>query len=225
MERFNQAAGAAGAPSAPAAPTDKFFTNGSPGVTPATVPGAWWFHMITEELRAVVVQAGLTPAHGTLTQVRDAILALIPPAGALVVRGAARVTSANSQAISSGVVTQFNPTWSTTFDTSPTSVSGPTLVVPPGLGITRAMLVGNVPVNAVPSGGIAGNIRKNSALIGAGAGGQTAGSSDALVLTTGMINCTAGDVFDISLFGATTGFTANNAAALYGNAFLAAIWF
>lgn len=74
MERYNQSAGSASAPTAPAAPTNKFFTVGNPGGgTPATVPGEWWFHMLTEELRAVIIEGGLTPDHTSLTQVRDAI--------------------------------------------------------------------------------------------------------------------------------------------------------
>jgi hypothetical protein len=40
---------------------------------PATQPGAWWFHMVTEELRACITQAGMTPSASVLTQLRDAI--------------------------------------------------------------------------------------------------------------------------------------------------------
>lgn len=40
---------------------------------PATIPGAWWYHMVTEELLATVAQAGLVPSPGTLTQLRDSI--------------------------------------------------------------------------------------------------------------------------------------------------------
>lgn len=40
---------------------------------PATTPGAWWFHMVTEEMLACVAQAGLSANAGTLTQLRDSI--------------------------------------------------------------------------------------------------------------------------------------------------------
>jgi hypothetical protein len=49
-------------------------TAGNPGSgTPATKPGPYWYHMITEELLAVIVGSGLTPDKSVLTQLRDAI--------------------------------------------------------------------------------------------------------------------------------------------------------
>ena len=61
-------------PAPPAAPSDGYPTNGDP-LAPvlATKPGDYWFHAIGEELRAVIVEGGLAPNIGTLTQVRDAI--------------------------------------------------------------------------------------------------------------------------------------------------------
>lgn len=38
-----------------------------------TNPGAWWFHMITAELLAVLVAAGITPDAGTLNQLLAAL--------------------------------------------------------------------------------------------------------------------------------------------------------
>lgn len=78
MERYNRAAGAAAAPSAPSAPTNKYFTEGNPGGgVAATQPGPWWFHMMTEEMRKVITDAGLTPDHTDLTQLSAAIQALV----------------------------------------------------------------------------------------------------------------------------------------------------
>ncbi|MGE0487325.1 MAG: hypothetical protein AB7Q81_24435 [Gammaproteobacteria bacterium] len=69
---------AASPPSAPATPSVGYPTNGNPGTgTPPGQPGAYWFHQIAEELRAVVIAGGLTPDHTTLTQVRDALYALL----------------------------------------------------------------------------------------------------------------------------------------------------
>ncbi len=39
---------------------------------PATKPGAAWYYMITEELRNIIVNAGLTPDHTDLTQLVQA---------------------------------------------------------------------------------------------------------------------------------------------------------
>ncbi len=65
-------------PTAPASPSNGYPTNGDPGAAQnATEPGAWWFHAIGEEIREVIVSAGLTPDHQDLTQLSDAILALI----------------------------------------------------------------------------------------------------------------------------------------------------
>jgi len=77
MDLRTMLSGAAGSPpSAPGSPSTGYFTEGNPGVTPPSNPGAYWFHQMSEEARAVIVAAGLTPDASTLTQLRDAILAL-----------------------------------------------------------------------------------------------------------------------------------------------------
>lgn len=40
---------------------------------PATIPGAYWFYMVTQELLAPVLDAGLTPSDTSFNQLRDAI--------------------------------------------------------------------------------------------------------------------------------------------------------
>lgn len=69
------ASGASGsAPSAPASPSIGYPAAGNPGSgTPATKPGAYWYHMVTEELRKVITDAGLTPNVSNLTQLSTAI--------------------------------------------------------------------------------------------------------------------------------------------------------
>lgn len=65
--------------SAPAPPNPPIL--GYPSETaPATVPGAWWFHMITEELRAIIVAAALAPDATKVNQVAAAISAMIAAA-------------------------------------------------------------------------------------------------------------------------------------------------
>lgn len=75
--RSFESASSATPPSAPASPSVGYPTNGNPSLAvPATVPGEYWFYQLGEELRAVIVAGALTPAAGTLTQIRDALYAL-----------------------------------------------------------------------------------------------------------------------------------------------------
>jgi hypothetical protein len=55
-----------------------YATSGNPGGgTPATKPGQWWFHMITEELRKLIADAGLTPDYSNTGQVSQAVQTLL----------------------------------------------------------------------------------------------------------------------------------------------------
>ena len=89
MEPRNFKAGAAESPpSAPVTPSNGYATEGNPATgTPATLPGAFWFHKIGEELRAVITGFGLTPSDSTLNQVylaiQAGIAANIQPAAAV----------------------------------------------------------------------------------------------------------------------------------------------
>lgn len=57
---------------APAPPNPPIL--GYPSETaPATVPGAWWFHMITEELRAAIIAAGIVPDGTKVNQLAGAM--------------------------------------------------------------------------------------------------------------------------------------------------------
>lgn len=69
------ASGASGTPpTAPASPSIGYPTKGNAGTgTPATKPGEYWYHMITEEMRAVITAAGLTPSQSDLTQLLQAL--------------------------------------------------------------------------------------------------------------------------------------------------------
>jgi|GEM_PF-1999873 len=61
-------------PSAPVSPSAGYPTDGDPlAAQNATEPGAYWFHAFGEEMRAVIVEGGLTPNASILTQIRDAI--------------------------------------------------------------------------------------------------------------------------------------------------------
>lgn len=85
MRRAYRSGARAAAPPAPPSPSLGHPTEGEPSTSiPPTIPGAYWFDSITEEIVRVIEAAGLTPAD-TQTQLRDAIRALAaaarPPAG------------------------------------------------------------------------------------------------------------------------------------------------
>ena len=67
-----QANAAASPPTAPVSPSTGYPTNGNVSVAPTT-PGDWWYHMIGEELRSVIVAAGLTPTHNLVNQLLAAL--------------------------------------------------------------------------------------------------------------------------------------------------------
>lgn len=78
MDRVFESGAAAAAPSQPASPSTGYPTAGNPQTAvPATKPGPWWYHMITEELRAVIAAAGITPSHTDVSQLSSAIRRLI----------------------------------------------------------------------------------------------------------------------------------------------------
>lgn len=82
MDRVFESGAIGSAPSAPASPSSGYPTAGNPSTaTPATKPGSYWFHQVTEELRAVITGAGITPSHTDLDQLKEAIDALILKGG------------------------------------------------------------------------------------------------------------------------------------------------
>lgn len=65
------------APQPPADPSLGYPNAGNPAQgVPATLPGPYWYHMITESLRRVVLEAGLTPDHEDLDQVVESLQAM-----------------------------------------------------------------------------------------------------------------------------------------------------
>lgn len=74
MDRAYQSGAAGSAPAAPVSPSNGYPTAGNPATaTPATKPGPYWYHMIMEELMAIISAAGITPAQGNLTQLLTAL--------------------------------------------------------------------------------------------------------------------------------------------------------
>lgn len=65
---------AASPPTAPASPSVGYPSPGDPlTATPASKGGAFWFHQLGEELRAILTAAGITPDHTVLTQLLTAL--------------------------------------------------------------------------------------------------------------------------------------------------------
>lgn len=63
-------------------PTDEdapYLDMNVPGGVDGSIPPARFFNNVQAELLYVITQAGLTPSHAVLTQLYDAIIALIPP--------------------------------------------------------------------------------------------------------------------------------------------------
>ena len=56
-----------------------------------TTPGAWWYYMITEEIRNTITTAGLTPTAGVVTQLSAAIVAIAQSSVGALVNKPARV--------------------------------------------------------------------------------------------------------------------------------------
>lgn len=74
MDRAYAAGAIETPPAPPAAPSVGYPTSGNPGSgLPATKPGDYWFHMVTEELRNLLLASGQTPSHEDLLQVARAV--------------------------------------------------------------------------------------------------------------------------------------------------------
>lgn len=78
MDRAFESGAVVVAPSVPAVPSVGYPTGGNPvGGVPATKPGPYWFHMLTEEMRAVIVAGGVTPDAAVLNQLLQSLPAAL----------------------------------------------------------------------------------------------------------------------------------------------------
>ena len=74
MDRIHHPSAIATPPSVDGHATPGYPTEGNPvGGQEATIFTAWTGHALIEEIRNVIVAAGMTPDKGTLTQLRDAL--------------------------------------------------------------------------------------------------------------------------------------------------------
>ena len=82
MDHVYEAAAAGSAPSASLNTSSGYPTPGNPGSgVPATKPGAYMWYMLVEEIRNLIVGAGLTPDKTNVSQVLAAVQALVASPG------------------------------------------------------------------------------------------------------------------------------------------------
>ena len=151
-------------PTAPASPSVGFMTNGNPATaTPAATPGAWWHHMIGEELRAVIVGAGLTPSAVDLTQLKTAMDTLYASGGRIRMGGTTTfyVATTGNDTLNTGLTVgspfaTLQKAWDTInkyYDLAGNDVIiqlADGTYMPPGPGIYAAgLMTGQTPLNTV----------------------------------------------------------------------------
>lgn len=78
MDRVYESAAAGAPPAVPVSPSAGYPSEGNPATgTPATKPGPYWYHQVTQEIWNVIDGAGIEHDHEDLTQLFQAISALI----------------------------------------------------------------------------------------------------------------------------------------------------
>ena len=103
MDRVFKSGASGTPPTPPASPSVGYPIGGDPGTgTPATKPGPYWYHMITESLRRLLVASGLTPDHTNLDQVTLAVQELIRQAAGDYKASVRVATTANITALNGG---------------------------------------------------------------------------------------------------------------------------
>ncbi|SIT46285.1 conserved hypothetical protein [Paraburkholderia piptadeniae] len=99
MDRYWKSNAAAAPPAVPANSAAGFPADGDPSVgVEGTVPGAWWYHTITEELRNAIVKLGGTPDYSKLDQLANAIASSISAAISEAMSDLAKVATSGSYA-------------------------------------------------------------------------------------------------------------------------------
>lgn len=133
-----QSAWASGAlatpPSTPSSLSVGYPTDGLLGTNPPTAPGAWWFHMVTQELLAVVNAGGVTPSATTLNQLLTALQALFVQAGHEAVTGVFGRT---------GAVTAQSGDYTVSQITGAAPLASPALTGTPTIGGSAALALSN----------------------------------------------------------------------------------
>lgn len=149
MDRAFKSGAAATPPTPPAAPSIGYPSPGDAGAgVPPTKMGAWWVHMITEELRNIVVAGGLTPSQASVNQVVSALQAMFVGAASFIGSNQSLATS-GYQKFPGGLILQWGA--ATAAASSTASVTFP-IVFPSAIyGVVVSVIPGDTTVTS--SGG------------------------------------------------------------------------
>lgn len=196
MDRI-YASGAAGiAPNVPASPSSGYPTAGNPGTgTPATKPGPYWYHMIMEELMAIITAGGITPAPGTLTQVKQALDALYAPKWS----GGSKIQPIGAAVASNALTLTLN---ATSLDFRANSLTS---------GVVNSRTVGSAISVVVPSGATLGTVSGQQARL------ALLAIYNAGTIELAVVNLAGGLNLDETTLISTTAIsgTANSASTIY----------
>lgn len=95
MDLVFESGASAAPPAAPVSPSAGYPTAGNPATSmPPTKPGPYWFYMIAESMRRVIVEAGLTPDHENLDLLKEAIFSIAPSDASETVKGILEIATA-----------------------------------------------------------------------------------------------------------------------------------
>jgi hypothetical protein len=125
MFRIDDPSAAVALPTPGAAGTEGYFTEGNPGVTPATLVRADFLNMVQEELRAVVVAAALTPSKTTFNQVLTALNTLFQSTAVLSGSGYVKIP-----VVVAGVARTLIIQWASGTQVGSTTGTQPTITFP-----------------------------------------------------------------------------------------------
>ncbi len=78
MDRYWEANSVQQPPTVPSQSAGGFPTDGSPAASaPPTTPGAWWYHVVSEEIRNAIVALGVSPDFTKTDQLAQALIAAL----------------------------------------------------------------------------------------------------------------------------------------------------
>ena len=174
MDRSYLANTSATPPTPPANASDYPTAGSKISGIPATIPGPWWFHQVTEELRNVVTGFGLTPSVSATNQVYLAILNSMHPVGSVYMS----TSSTNPSSL-------FGGTWTAIKDRMLIGAGGDYSALSTGGAKTVTLSVSNLPSHThTGSTASAGGHTHTGSADSAGAHSHTAQSNGAHTHTT-----------------------------------------
>lgn len=196
MDRIYASGAAGSAPSVPASPSSGYPTAGNPGTgTPATKPGPYWYHMIMEELMAIITAGAITPAPGTLNQVKQALDALYAPKGS----GGSKIQPISASVAANALTLSLN---ATSLDFRANSLTS---------GVINSRTVGSTISMVVPSGATLGTVSGQQARL------AVLAIDNAGTIEVAVANLSGGLNLDETTLISTTAIsgTANSASTIY----------